>query len=49
MRERHPGAVTIAERVRTFIDREYGVAVPAEEVAYLALHVERASLPCASA
>ena len=48
MRERHPAAVTTAERVRTFIRREYGAAVPNEEVAYLALHLARASLPPAS-
>lgn len=49
MRERHPAAVITAERVRTFILREYGVAVPDEEVAYLAIHVARASLPSSPA
>lgn len=48
MRARYPASVTTAERVRTFIKREYDVVVPDEEVAYLALHIARASLPQAS-
>ncbi len=48
LRTRYPASVTTAERVRTFIKREYNVAVPDEEVAYLALNIARASLPQAS-
>lgn len=45
MRERHPEAVSSAERVRSFVRAEHDVTMPDEEVAYLALHIARASTP----
>ncbi|ALJ19445.1 PRD domain-containing protein [Microbacterium sp. No. 7] len=42
MSESQPRAVTIAERVRTFIRTEHGLEISNEEVAYLALHIARA-------
>ncbi|WP_251858226.1 PRD domain-containing protein [Herbiconiux sp. L3-i23] len=41
--ERYPKAVDSAERVRSFVQKEYEVALPNEEVAYLALHIARNS------
>lgn len=43
MREHHPEALASAERVRGFVQHEYEAEVPDEEVAYLALHIARAS------
>ena len=39
--EAYPQIVECAERVRTYILREYGKAIPNEEVAYLAVHIQR--------
>ena len=41
MQQNYPAAVTCAEKIRTFILRKYGVFLPNEETAYLALHVAR--------
>jgi beta-glucoside operon transcriptional antiterminator len=41
--ERYPRAVASAERVRTFVQKEHGATLPNEEVAFLALHIARAS------
>jgi beta-glucoside operon transcriptional antiterminator len=41
--ERYPAAVASAERVRTFVRHEYDAGLPNEEVAFLALHIARAS------
>lgn len=37
----YPKAVSCAEKVRTLIVREYHKAIPNEEVAYLAVHIQR--------
>ena len=41
MQQNYPAAVTCAEKIRTFVLRKYGVFLPNEETAYLALHVAR--------
>ncbi|PPF87506.1 transcription antiterminator BglG [Pseudoclavibacter sp. RFBJ3] len=41
--ERAPRAIATAERVRTFIREAHGVELPDEEVAFLAVHIARAS------
>jgi beta-glucoside operon transcriptional antiterminator len=41
--ERYPRAVASAERVRVFVQGKHGVALPNEEVAFLALHIARAA------
>jgi beta-glucoside operon transcriptional antiterminator len=41
--ERYPRAVASAERVRVFVEGKHGVALPNEEVAFLALHIARAA------
>ncbi|MBF4457851.1 transcription antiterminator BglG [Pseudoclavibacter sp. RFBJ3] len=41
--ERAPRAIATAERVRTFIRETHGVELPDEEVAFLAVHIARAS------
>lgn len=41
--ERYPKAVSAAERVRTFVAQKYHTDLPNEEVAFLALHIARAS------
>jgi len=38
---RYPEATATAERVRSHIASTYSVALPNEEVGYLALHVQR--------
>lgn len=38
---RYPAAMTAAERVRSFVDREYSASLPNEEIAFLALHIAR--------
>jgi beta-glucoside operon transcriptional antiterminator len=43
MTERSPRAVSTAERVRAFVEKEHGVRISDEEVAYLALHIARAT------
>jgi len=42
---RYPDAVECAERVRTHILTEYNEALPNEEVAFLAVHIQRLSTP----
>jgi len=41
--ERYPRAIASAERVRSFVQKEHNSALPNEEVAFLALHIARAS------
>lgn len=41
MQQGYPEAVDCAEKIRTFVLRKYGVFLPNEEVAYLALHIAR--------
>ena len=41
--ERYPRAVASAERVRAFVLKEHQATLPNEEVAFLALHIARAS------
>ena len=41
--ERYPRAIASAERVRAFVLTEHGSTLPNEEVAFLALHIARAS------
>lgn len=41
MREGYPRAVDCAEKIRSFICRDYQIMIPNEEVAYLAVHIER--------
>jgi beta-glucoside operon transcriptional antiterminator len=43
MTEAHPHAIAIAERVRSFVRREHNVEISNEEVAFLAVHIARAS------
>jgi beta-glucoside operon transcriptional antiterminator len=38
---RYPSAMQAAERVRTFVSREYDADLPNEEIAFLALHIAR--------
>lgn len=40
---RYPRAIASAERVRAFVLKEHGSALPNEEVAFLALHIARAA------
>ena len=41
MQQGYPEAVDCAEKIRTFVLRKYGVFLPNEEAAYLALHIAR--------
>jgi len=41
--ERYPRAIASAERVRSFVQKEHNSTLPNEEVAFLALHIARAS------
>ena len=41
MQQSYPAAMACAEKIRTFILRKYGVFLPNEETAYLALHIAR--------
>ncbi len=41
--ERYPRAIASAERVRAFVLKEHNSTLPNEEVAFLALHIARAS------
>ena len=41
--ERYPRAIASAERVRSFVLKEHNSTLPNEEVAFLALHIARAS------
>ena len=41
--ERYPRAIASAERVRSFVLKEHDSTLPNEEVAFLALHIARAS------
>lgn len=41
MQQGYPEAVDCAEKIRTFVLRKYGVFLPNEETAYLALHIAR--------
>ena len=41
MQQGYPEAVDCAEKIRTFVLRKYGVVLPNEETAYLALHIAR--------
>lgn len=43
MSTRYPRALAAAERVRSYVEQEHEVRIPDEEVAYLALHIARAS------
>lgn len=41
MQQGYPQAMACAEKIRTFVLRKYGVFLPNEETAYLALHIAR--------
>ena len=41
MQQGYPQATDCAEKIRTFVLRKYGVFLPNEETAYLALHIAR--------
>lgn len=41
MEKTHPRALNCAEKIRTLIVKEYGKAISNEEVAYLAVHIQR--------
>ena len=41
MQQGYPEATACAEKIRTFVLRKYGVFLPNEETAYLALHIAR--------
>lgn len=44
MDEAYPGAISCAEKIRTYVLHTYNVMLPNEEIAYLALHIARLTI-----